>query len=613
MGVRFLLIICIINFYAISCTITGRNFSLCSFVSNGVYKGVHKRTRKRSPKRTRKRVPSLDSNKRKLSNTELRIKSKRIESLNAKKRRKNALEKRKSVVMEKKDFDFTDFINLLWEEVKGDTFSIEPTVDERSVPLKSCELNIKLHTLVKHRYADETITDIYVRLANYFKISPKVLYREICAITGKYGCNIIKPSDYEESSDMNPYIQSLRRAKFEIYTLIGRKMLRYALTCLTRYIRLGIPPEVRYRYVYDILSLEHVSSACDLYCNHIDIFPITRYDQIYPDRVDFRPCEDTTDIGGISDQIFYTEIDKSKGWSPSLLVDNSVFSILSDKMKCQLVYLSAALHPEYTLQIVKNVAFVAGYKNESELLRKFAFNNKFTSRGAKSYILKLSEESAANHIKEKIKSSPLSNRADRNLESIHKPLVWKSLDRRTSLRRLKKRLHKIFEEEEAHGMAKPSLWLVLKQQIDRRILEAPRTFYKQVKHTLLGTRNMSSRSIVTELIDRGFDPPCRSYSYINRKERVKIARKMEVWADKEITLPPNGLKTNIDYVKALSILDAAASAAGYKSIRHLLALVAMLAKPKTDKISRRIRQPGEIGQDNELKIKHFAHKLDGFN
>lgn len=194
MGVRFLLIICIINFYAISCTITGRNFSLCSFVSNGVYKGVHKRTRKRSPKRTRKRVPSLDSNKRKLSNTELRIKSKRIESLNAKKRRKNALEKRKSVVMEKKDFDFTDFINLLWEEVKGDTFSIEPTVDERSVPLKSCELNIKLHTLVKHRYADETITDIYVRLANYFKISPKVLYREICAITGKYGCNIIKPS-----------------------------------------------------------------------------------------------------------------------------------------------------------------------------------------------------------------------------------------------------------------------------------------------------------------------------------------------------------------------------------------------------------------------------------
>lgn len=38
---------------------------------------------------------------------------------------------------------------------------------------------------------------------------------------------------------MNPYIQSLRRAKFEIYTLIGRKMLRYALTCLTRYIRLG--------------------------------------------------------------------------------------------------------------------------------------------------------------------------------------------------------------------------------------------------------------------------------------------------------------------------------------------------------------------------------------
>lgn len=123
---------------------------------------------------------------------------------------------------------------------------------------------------------------------------------------------------------------------------------------------IGIPPEVRYRYVYDILSLEHVSSACDLYCNHIDIFPITRYDQIYPDRVDFRPCEDTTDIGGISDQIFYTEIDKSKGWSPSLLVDNSVFSILSDKMKCQLVYLSAALHPEYTLQIVKNVAFVAG-------------------------------------------------------------------------------------------------------------------------------------------------------------------------------------------------------------------------------------------------------------
>lgn len=499
----------------------------------------------------------------------------------------------------------------------------------------SGKYNAYLHRYILHNYAQERITRIYKRLGFHMRLSPRILAREVAALTGKFGMNILQPEDDEYGTEIRADVQCLRRVKAKVYCLLGLKLMKYHLLFLLRYIRLGIPPEIRDRYISNILTRSNISRSCDMICTHKDP-PKSALSQdealstkqesalklTYPDRLDF-------DSQGYpySDVSFYDNPDT--GWSPSQLVVPAVFKRLSDKSRCKLVYISAALHPEYCLQLVKNVAFCAGYKCERELLLNFCLHSQFGSRGAKNFVSKLKEEHISNRYIQKaarlVTGSPssltvsdamntllnvpiVSGLMKRHLESGHKMMPINTSQM-------------IFKRIRRNTILKPEdlmLWDIAREAISRRVPHAPLYIYRQVRMELFAADtyiaptfrfSLERRGIdTTGLYDstNGLDDITPGMDYAKRRKIAKqISRNLKkIWLNNS-----KSQRSEMDRV-GLEIIDAMAATTGYESFNNVLILVTMLSeKPATTQLWR-CQQPGpEFEHSTRLEVKDFKYKL----
>eukprot|EP00375_Theileria_parva_P003426 XP_766108.1 hypothetical protein [Theileria parva strain Muguga] len=434
---------------------------------------------------------------------------------------------------------------------------------------------------------------------------------------------INNPIDDEKGKETKPGILCLRRIKFEVYTLIGAKLLRYTMLFLLRYIRLGIPSEIKTRYLTDLLKQDYMSIACSMPCNQIE-FGDNKNDplnQTYPIRNSFEAMGYP-----YSDQLFYSESDSEGLWSPSKLVDPGVFSRLSKKNRSKLVCVAASLHPEYALQIVKNVAFAAGYKSERELLTNFCLNLSFTSRGARSFISKLKEERlsdeklrlAAKLYKQSQLPTSLKSAMDTLVQVPYiSGLVKRHLEsgRKTmSLKRARMILKRVRSEVELlpEDMV---LWDILKDLISRKVLNAPSRLYKQVAKQILPLKNYLSPTLKQEIENRGVDPT-KLYNDTNGlpedlesipwEERVDLARKIRknvknIWLEN---------RRHSFEETGILLVDALSATAGYKDINNVLTIVSMLSKPPATKVEKFSRQPGpEFEHSPKLEFKDFKNKI----
>ncbi|XP_954191.1 uncharacterized protein TA20160 [Theileria annulata] len=495
--------------------------------------------------------------------------------------------------------------------------------------------NNNIHAYLLHNYASERFVDIYKRLAFHMKITPRILFREIGAITGKFGINILDPNAYSEVYSINNSIDDekgkeirsdilcLRRIKFEVYSLIGAKLLRYTMLFLLRYIRLGIPNEIKIRFLTDLIKQDYTSVACSMACNQIDFGDNKNnpLNQTYPIRNSFESMGYP-----YSDQLFYSEPNSEDVWSPSKLVDPHVFNRLSKKNKSKLVCVAASLHPEYALQIVKNIAFAAGYKSERELLTNFCLNCSFTSRGSRSFISKLKEErlvdeklrQAAKLYKKCQLPSSLKSALDILVEVPYiSGLIKRHLEsgrKIMSLKRARMILKRVRSEVELlpEDMV---LWDILKSLISRKVLNAPSRLYKQAAKQILALKNYLSPNLKQEIESRGVDAVKlykdtnglpQDLESISWDERVDLARKIRknvknIWLEnRQHSFEDTGIR----------LVDALSATAGYKDINNVLTIVSMLSKPPQTKVERLSRQPGpEFEHSPRLEFKDFKNKI----
>ncbi|BAM39084.1 conserved hypothetical protein [Theileria orientalis strain Shintoku] len=508
------------------------------------------------------------------------------------------------------------------------------------------DYNKYVHNYILHNYADEKFVNIYKRLAFHMRITPRMLYREVGAITGKFGINILDPKvkveninneknenndalEDEKNKETREDILCLRRIKFEAYTLIGAKLLRYTMMFLLRYIRLGIPPEVRLRVLSDVVKREYMSKASTMACNQVDHRnnKENASNQTYPIRTTFE-----TQGYPYSEEPFYREEDEdTEGrWSPKDLVDEQVYRSLSGKNRAKLVCVAAALHPEYALQIVKNIAHAAGYRSERELLQNFTLKSNFTSRGARAFIKKLKEESEAH---EKLREAArLYRRWRKGPETLKETtqilanvpqiagLMRRHLEsghRIMPLKRAKMILRLVRAEAELEP-EDTTLWDLLKKLIARRVMNAPPRVYKQVAKQVLALANYINPALRSELESRGIateglyehtayanaEGGIENAENLSREERIDLAKRIRanvktIWLKKG---------RNAFEDTGLHVIDALSATAGYGNITNVLAIASMLSKRPENRLEEHSRQPGpDFEHSPRLEFKDFRH------
>ncbi|KAK2197764.1 hypothetical protein BdWA1_000767 [Babesia duncani] len=484
-------------------------------------------------------------------------------------------------------------------------------------------INNNLHEHLLHNYANETLVRAYKRIAFHMKINPRILVREVGALTGRFGISILQPNDYETGREIRADILCLRRIKFKVYSLIGMKLLRYTLMFFTRYIRLGIPPEIRSRFISDLLTRDNLAVASCMSCNICDYRGDNPLDQTYPERISFESQGYPYSKEPLFDE---SKIPEGSRWSPSMLIDEKLFSLLTASSKAKLVYVAAALHPEYALQIVKNVAYAAGFNSERMLLTKFCLKSTFTSRGGKAFVSKIKEEliadkflrraaklfsktyvtSLANALDILKEAPPVMGLIKRHLDSGHRIMPVNRA--RMIYKRIRRNVDLPLEEM--------MLWDVLRDLISKRVLDTPLRVYKNTRMELFSSRTYLNPILPQELEKRGIDASKLYYGTgglpmdmenMERNEKLRLAKAIarnikQIWLETADNNVNNLEKTG------LQILDAIAAAAGYRNLNNVLVLVTLLSKPQ-DKISRFTRQPGpEFEHSPRLELKDFRFK-----
>ncbi|GAW83635.1 hypothetical protein, conserved [Plasmodium gonderi] len=193
---------------------------------------------------------------------------------------------------------------------------------------------------------DEECNEIMVRLGNFLEVSPHLLFKDVCVNLNKIFTNL-----YTYDHENNPFASTkhtlnitddvIKHNKFKIYCVLGLKVLRIFLIKYLRSIKLCIPVEVRKRYVADFLKIDHISKI---------------YDPKYN------------------------------------LINYDIFKQLSDKLKAKLIYFYLALKPQDVPNVLVKIFKAANYKDENELLYKYIYKSKFTSRGGKRFRKNISKE-----------------------------------------------------------------------------------------------------------------------------------------------------------------------------------------------------------------------------
>ncbi|EDO05241.1 hypothetical protein BBOV_I001570 [Babesia bovis T2Bo] len=495
------------------------------------------------------------------------------------------------------------------------------------------DVNENLCRYIVHNYAQERIADIYGRIGFHMRLNPRILAREAAALLGKFGINMLNPDAEDYGSNIQPDIMCLRRMKTKIYALLGCKLLKYHLLLLLRYIRLGIPPEIRDRYISDILTRGNVARACDQLCTEHEsskvISPKGRYsvtqdealNLTYPERLDFQYHGYPYSV-----QPFTT---MDSGFAPSNLVHPKVYERLGERSKTKLVYIQAALYPESALQIVKNIIRVAGYKCERDLLLDFCLGSKFGSRGARSFVSKLKEELISDRYLCKAAQLITGNTEP---VSIHEALS--TLREVSSVSGLVKRhigsgrtlmpintARMIFKRIRNRTPLEPRdmvLWDIMRKVLETKVPNAPRRIQKQARMEVLATDTYLSPYLDICLKNRGIDPAglseirgnLQDMDYDKRKSTARAVRKhiRRLWIDSA-----KGSKCEMERL-GMEIIDAMASAAGYGGLNNVIILVKMLSKPPANKHEARCRQPGpEFERSAKLEIKDFKYKnLDAY-
>ncbi|KAK1442898.1 hypothetical protein BgAZ_304160 [Babesia gibsoni] len=513
-----------------------------------------------------------------------------------------------------------------------------PTKGSVSATRKGNEYNKNLHRYILHNYASEKLVWIYKRIAFYMRLSPRILNREIAALTGRLGINILQPQEEDFGPTVRADVACLRRVKAKVYCLLGLKLMKYHLLLMLRYIRLGIPPEIRERYISDILTRSNIAKACLLKCNkEYTNMGISSQDEMlspkqhsslkltYPNRLEF-----TSQGYPYSSYPLYKDVEN--GWSPSELVHPHIFHRLSEGSRCKLVYIAAALHPEYCLQLVKNVAFCAGYKTEKELLQKFCLNSTFGSRGAKAFISKLKEEKISHgYIKKAVclatgLDAPKDLRAaelilsniplvaglvKRHIDSGHKVMPV------ATSRMIYKRLRRNSALKPDHLL----LWDIMRETILRRVPKAPLYIYKQARMELFSDEVYTSPVLGTLLEKRGLDVTdlfdltqqknnCNGDTTYLEKRRIAKQMRMNL---KSVWHKNAGfVRSDLERV-GLEIIDAMAMAAGYEGINNILVLASLLSEKSGDTKEWRSRQPGpDFEHSASLELKDFKYKLTNY-
>ncbi|ORM42334.1 uncharacterized protein BXIN_1586 [Babesia sp. Xinjiang] len=497
----------------------------------------------------------------------------------------------------------------------------------------AAEYNYNLHRYLLHNYAQETVVDIYRRIAFHMRISPRVLAREVAALTGRFGINILQPDKDEYGKTIQADILCLRRVKAKIYSLLGRKLLKYHMLLFLRYIKLGIPPEIRERYVSDILTRTNISHVCEMFCGNVEhsqmILPQDRKFSIkqeaaktltYPERVDF----DSQGYPYSAEVFSLADV----GSSPSQLVHPKVYKYLNKRSRSKLVYIFAALNPQCGLQIIKHIVSSAGYKCERDLLLNFCLGSNFGSRGAKAFVSKLKEERISDHYISKaaqlatggkmhycvsdalviLQDSPyVSGLIKRHIDSGRKVMPI------STARMIFKRIRNNVELQPQDM----TLWDVMRKFIALRVPNAPLHLYKQVRMEIFANETYISPNLKRCLKRRGIEADgitelyttqrgnTQDVDYSTRSRAAKVIRRdlRQLWIS-----AANSSKIEMERI-GLDIIDAMVAAAGYGTLNNLIVLVTMLSKLPDDNNERRCRQPGpDFEHSPLLEMKDFKFK-----
>ncbi|ANQ10899.1 Uncharacterized protein PCOAH_00054240 [Plasmodium coatneyi] len=202
----------------------------------------------------------------------------------------------------------------------------------------------------------EECNEIMVRLGNFLQVSPHLLFKDVCVNLNKLFTNLYTYDNENvpfgtTQHTLNITDDVIRHNKFKIYCVLGLKVLRIFLIKYLRSLRLCIPVEVRKRYILDFLKIEYLSKIYDKKYNIID----------YP-----------------------------------------TFGKLSDKLKAKLIYFYLALKPQDVANVLIKIFKAANYKDENELLYKYVYTSKFTSRGGKRFHRIISKEYLQLYEKDKL-------------------------------------------------------------------------------------------------------------------------------------------------------------------------------------------------------------------
>ncbi|KJP88030.1 hypothetical protein AK88_02305 [Plasmodium fragile] len=203
---------------------------------------------------------------------------------------------------------------------------------------------------------EEECNEIMVRLGNFLQVSPHLLFKDVCVNLNKLFTNL-----YTYDNENVPFATTqhtlnvtddvIKHNKFKIYCVLGLKVLRIFLIKYLRSLRLCIPVEVRKRYILDFLKIKYLS-------------------QIYDPKYN--------------------------------LIKYSTYEQLSDKLKAKLIYFYLALKPQDVANVLIKIFKAANYKDENEVLYKYVYTSRFTSRGGKRFHRILSKEYLQLYAKDKL-------------------------------------------------------------------------------------------------------------------------------------------------------------------------------------------------------------------
>ncbi|CAI7723597.1 conserved Plasmodium protein, unknown function [Plasmodium vivax] len=212
--------------------------------------------------------------------------------------------------------------------------------------------------MMKHLtfHFEEECNEIMVRLGNFLQVSPHLLFKDVCVKLNKLFTNL-----YTYDNENVPFATTqhtlnvtddvIKHNKFKIYCVLGLKVLRIFLIKYLRSLRLCIPVEVRKRYILDFLKIGYLS-------------------KVYESRYG--------------------------------LIEFPVFERLSQKLKAKLLYFYIALKPQDVSNVLIKIFKAANYKDENELLYRYVYTSRFTSRGGKRFHKILSKEYLQLYEKEKL-------------------------------------------------------------------------------------------------------------------------------------------------------------------------------------------------------------------